>query len=83
MNQVVRELLSQQPRQGEYVFTSPRTGGCWVEIKKGFKKACEVAGIHDFHFHDLRHTAASKLAATGADIVTIATVPGSVGRNSP
>jgi len=71
MNLVVRELLTQQPRQGEYVFTSPRTGGCWVEIKKSFKKACEVAGIHDFHFHDLRHTAASKLAATGADIVTI------------
>lgn len=76
MNQVVRELLSQQLRKSEYVFTSPRTGGCLVEIKKGFKKACELAGIHDLHFHDLRHTAASKLAATGADIVTIAEILG-------
>jgi integrase len=76
MNQVVRELLSQQQGQGEYVFTSPRTKGCLVEIKKGFKKACQLAGIHDFHFHDLRHTAASRLAATGADIVTIAEILG-------
>lgn len=76
MNQVVRELFSQQPRKSEYVFVSPRTGGCWVEIKRSFKKACELAGIHDLHFHDLRHTAASKLAATGADIVTIAEILG-------
>jgi len=41
-----------------------------------FKKACEELGIADFRFHDLRHTCASWLRMSGADIHTVAQVLG-------
>ena len=41
-----------------------------------FDKALKVAKINDFHFHDLRHTAASYLAKGGASLLEIATILG-------
>jgi integrase len=34
-------------------------------IKRSWKSACEAAVIEDFHFHDLRHTATTRLVFTG------------------
>lgn len=31
-------------------------------LKAGFRRACERAGVQDLHLHDLRHTAATRLA---------------------
>jgi site-specific recombinase XerD len=36
-----------------------------------FKKALEKAEINDFHFHDLRHTFATRLAQSGVDLLKI------------
>lgn len=46
------------------------------EVSWAFKRACSKAGIHDVTFHDLRHTAASWLRMSGADIHTVAEVLG-------
>ena len=35
-----------------------------------------LAGIPDFRFHDLRHTAATRMADNGADVFTIAAILG-------
>lgn len=37
-----------------------------------FREACSDVGIEDFRFHDLRHTAASWMRMSGADIHTVA-----------
>ncbi|MDT8421750.1 MAG: site-specific integrase [Desulfuromonadales bacterium] len=47
-----------------------------IKIRKAFESALTGAGIEDFRFHDLRHTAASYLAMNGATLAEIAEVLG-------
>jgi integrase len=52
------------------------TGRKPLGIREAFEGAVERAGIIDFRFHDLRHTAASYLAMSGASLAEIAEVLG-------
>ena len=45
-------------------------------IREAFEGAVKRAGIVDFRFHDLRHSAASYLAMNGASLMEIAEVLG-------
>lgn len=47
-----------------------------VDLRFPWKKALKEAGIHDFRWHDLRHSAASYLAMNGASIAEIADILG-------
>jgi integrase len=47
-----------------------------IDIRKAWENAREKAGIHDFRFHDLRHSTASYLAMNGANMLEIAEVLG-------
>jgi integrase len=47
-----------------------------VDLKKPWTTALRKAGIVDFRFHDLRHSAASYLAMNGASTIEIAAVLG-------
>jgi integrase len=76
MNARVREVLSQQTKSSEYVFTSPRTGGRLVDLKKGFNEARLAAGIPDFQLRDLRHSCATRLSDCGEELVTVAEILG-------
>ena len=38
--------------------------------------ACERAGIHDLHYHDLRHTALSWLLEAGVDYAVVQRLAG-------
>lgn len=55
-------------------------GHRWDDIRHPFDRACEGAGLTDFHFHDLRHTFASWLMMRG---VPLATVSNLLGHTSP
>ena len=76
MNSRLRELLEGLNRSNEYVFPSPKTNVALVDVKHGFDKAKQTAGLQDFRFHDLRHTAATRMADHGADVFTIAAILG-------
>lgn len=58
----------------DYIFAN--NDGKIIYFRTMFSKAMNVAKIEDFHFHDLRHTAASYLAMNGASLLEIADILG-------
>jgi integrase len=47
-----------------------------IDLRSPFETALKAAGIEDFHWHDLRHSAASYLAMNGASLAEIAEILG-------
>src|SRR5215213_5256970 len=76
MNAMVREVLNQQRRTSEFVFTSLKTGGRLKDVKKAFNTARLEAGIPDFQLRDLRHSCATRLSDIGEELVTVAEILG-------
>jgi integrase len=59
--------------EDDLVFAHPHKGTPLdgSKLSKRFKAACADAGVRPIRFHDLRHTFATRLAASGAPIRTI------------
>jgi len=55
------------PSSTEYVFAH-LDGSPIRNFPKTWREACSLAGLDDFHFHDLRHTYCSNLRLMGADL---------------
>jgi integrase len=58
--------------------TGPREGRVFStrSVRKAFERAVGEAGLEDFRFHDLRHTAASHLVMRGASLADVRAVLG-------
>jgi integrase len=65
-----------QPYKGDDFVFPNKFGTAPIEIKKCWNTALKKAGIDEFRFHDLRHSAASYLAMNGASLAEIAEVLG-------
>ena len=75
--EALRALKLKNSVRSAYVF--PRLSGLpgpYEHFDTHWYVALEAAKIEDFHFHDLRHTTASMLAAQGASLLEIADVLG-------
>ncbi len=74
----VAELLRDHGRvrrlDNDFVFASGGVDPVWPD--KYWYRALDAAKIKDFRFHDLRHTAASYLAMSGATVPELAAVLG-------
>lgn len=65
-----------RPIRGGLLFASPREDSKPFEMRKHWDAAVKAAGLEDFRFHDLRHSCASFLAASGASVIEIADLLG-------
>lgn len=75
MTQAGREVLERLAREAEvsgspYLFRNCH-GEPYRSVRTAFEHRVQRAGIIDFHFHDLRHTFASRLVMAGVDIRTV------------
>lgn len=77
INAKVREVLTGIVRRldSPYVFCDVKDR-MFRSGRNAFVRACKRAGIHDFRFHDLRHTAASIMAMAGVDLMSIMKILG-------
>lgn len=85
INSRVQGVLALTPRDGEYVFSNG-AGGRIRDNKTAFHAACRRAkkdpedekdpGIVGLRFHDLRHTAATRMVEAGVDLVTVSKILG-------
>ena len=71
-------ILAELPRfkNCPYVVPNPETLKPFVSLKNGWKMAIKAANLPGLRIHDLRHSAASFMAAAGVDIFTIGKVLG-------
>jgi integrase len=54
---ILTELVANAKRNGlSYLFTNPRTGRRYGDVKKAFKGLLTDAGIDNLWFHDIRHS---------------------------
>lgn len=81
INSILRKvLLEQKLRTGvsEHVYLNPK-GKPYQRcdsLKRCFEGACRRAGIKGLRFHDLRHTAATRMIEAGASIVAVSKILG-------
>lgn len=72
------ELLTRlnSAQQSKLVFPSPKNLNQPIDIRSAWESALQKAGLANFKFHDLRHTAASYLAMNNASLIEIGTLLG-------
>nr|MDA8248700.1 tyrosine-type recombinase/integrase [Rhodospirillales bacterium] len=74
---LLKEHAKAQHADDDRVFFSPRRGGkSKYNYHDPFVAAVKAAGLEDFHFHDLRHSAATYLARDGASSQQLKAVGG-------
>jgi len=80
INEIVRRILLKRKLQSggsEFVFPSEKSKSGHIKwLKRSFKRACEDAQIKDLRFHDLKHTAITRMVEAGVPRDDISKVVG-------
>lgn len=70
------KILQVMPRNFEYVFVNEETGKPYVDIKNSWRTVCKDAKVNDFRFHDLRHTAITRMVEAGVPLPVVKEIAG-------
>ena len=76
MSGKLKEALKAMPELNEYIFVNEKTLGVQQNINHVFPDFIKEAEINDFRFHDLRHTAATRMVEKGVDLVVVKDILG-------
>lgn len=74
LDAVLRSLFAVS--DSDYVFVNPSTKLPFVDIHRAFLHLLKKANIHNFRFHDLRHTVATRMVERGIDLVVVKEILG-------
>ena len=74
--ELVRERSRVRRIDTDLLFPSPKNPQQPIDLRRPWENALAQAGIEDFRWHDLRHSAASYLAMNGATLSEIASAIG-------
>jgi integrase len=70
LNETAMSVLSEFQQHAGYVF-GPDTNAKRMRLNRAFRRAAKAASIDNLHFHDLRHTFASRLVMRGVDLYRV------------
>lgn len=72
----VYETLKGLDKSHSFIFYNPKTKKNIIEIKRSFTTAREKAGLNKVRFHDLRHTAATRMCELGVPLKIVSKILG-------
>ena len=72
----LKETLQTFPKINEFVFVNPKINNTFRNLEDVFTCYLIDVEIKDFRFHDLRHTAATRLVEKGADLIVVLDILG-------
>lgn len=73
---ILTGLHQKKSNGNNHVFQAGKRDAPLKDPKKAFELAVQKAGIENFHYHDLRHTFASRLVMKGVDLYTVSKLLG-------
>lgn len=76
ISKTLLKTLNLLPRISEYVFINPDTGTHYTDIKHSWSTICRAANIKNFRFHDLRHTAITRMVEKGIPLPVVQDIAG-------
>lgn len=80
MYEILRQAIGLRKSGPVFTWTLKKTGEIREtyadSVRANFDRACVALGIHDLHFHDLRHTAITNLFAIGLQIQEVSLFSG-------
>ena len=74
--QLLKTMLDKKAEGNDFVFQSTRYDAQIKDPKKAFETAVFKADIPDFHWHDLRHSFASRLVMRNVDLYAVSKLMG-------